>query len=119
MKRPYVGDIDGDLHDILHVRFVGDQDGANVLKNLHRLGSEIAFPNHITGFVESDLPGDEQQRTTRYAHRVRIIGFERRCDGRWIADLRPRTHSSPENWRMMAESTGPRIIAAVQRVVSR
>ena len=73
MKGAHIGNIHRDLHDILHVCFVGDKNSPDVLKNLHRLGSEITLPDHIAGFIQGDLPGDKQQRATRYAHRVRMI----------------------------------------------
>src|SRR5579863_7889469 len=32
MKGPHVGDVNRDLYDVLHVRFIGDEDGPDVLQ---------------------------------------------------------------------------------------
>jgi len=87
MKRPHVGDVDRDLHDVLHVRFVGNQNGPDVLENLDGLRAQVPLPDHLAGFIDRNLSSNEQQWTARNAHRVGIVGLERRRDGARIADF--------------------------------
>ena len=87
MKCPHVGDIDRDLHDVLHIRFVGDENSADVLQNLDGLRAQVALPDHLAGFVDRNLAGDKQQRAARNAYRIGIVGLEGRRDGARIADF--------------------------------
>lgn len=61
VKSAHIGHINRHLHDVLHIGFVGDKNGANVLKNLHGLGAEVALADYIAGFIESNLPGDNNK----------------------------------------------------------
>jgi hypothetical protein len=87
VERAHVGDVNGDIHHILHVGAMGADDGTDILEYLSSLGAQVPYADDPTLNIGSDLAGDEQQWSGAHAHAIRIIALERRRDAARVGCL--------------------------------
>jgi hypothetical protein len=61
LMAPNIGYVDCNLHDVLHVRLVGDENNADVLERLNGLRSKIVLPHNLARSIERDLARHKKQ----------------------------------------------------------